>query len=317
MKTIGFVISHKENEKRRALIPRDIENIKFPENIFIEKGYGSVLGYSDFDYLKYGVNVVSREETLKKDVICDPKIGDADYLGTLNNQIIFGWVHAVQNKEITDLIIENKLTAIAWEDMYEEGRHIFWRNNEIAGEAAVMHAYTLFGLFPYNTKVAIIGKGNTARGAIKILSSLGAKIMVYDRKTENLLRAELSEFDVIINAVLWDTSRTDHIISRTDLKRMKPGSMIIDISCDRGGGIESCVPTTIDNPIYVVEGIIHYCVDNTPSLFYKTISKTLSKICSVYINSLIEESEDKILSKARIIVDGVVVDERINQFQKR
>src|SRR5690606_3339659 len=160
----------------------------------------------------------SRHEATSKDVICDPKIGDADYLSDLEaGQIIFGWIHAVQNKFITDNILKRKLTAIAWEDMYEKGRHVFWRNTELAGEAAVMHAFTLYGKAPYECNIALIGRGNVARGAYKILSSLGANVTVYDRRTQKLLREEIDNYDVIVNGVLWDVYRGDHIIYREDL----------------------------------------------------------------------------------------------------
>lgn len=281
MKTVGFPISQKKNEKRRCLIPSDIDNIKNKESIFIEKGYGDVLGYSDEDYLAQGVNVVEQQEVLSKNIICDGKIGDAAYLLQLKNQIIYGWVHAVQNREITDMLINNNITAYAWEDMFEDGRHSFWRNNEIAGEAAIMHAYTLHGLFPYDTKVAILGRGNIARGALKILTFMGADVTVYDRKTEKLFQKEIGKYDVVVNCILWDTSRTDHIIYKEDLKRMKKGSLIIDVSCDRNGGIETCIPTSMDNPTYEVDGIVHYAVDHTPSIFYKTISKSLRQEGSI------------------------------------
>lgn len=317
MKTLGFPISDKLNEKRRALIPSHIEKIKNPENIYIEKGYGQVLGYCDEDYLSYGVNIVDRELVLKQDIICDPKIGDAKYLNKLFNQTIFGWVHAVQNKNITDRLINNKLTAIAWEDMFQKGRHVFWRNNEIAGEAAIVHAYTLHGLFPYNTKVALLGRGNIARGALKILTMMGADITVYDRRTEQLLRDEIGKYDVFVNAILWDTSRKDHIIYKDDLSKMKKGSLIIDISCDRNGGVETSIPTTLTNPIYVVDNIVHYAVDHTPTLFFKTISESLSENIASYLNQLIDDTPDIVLKDAIAVQNGIIVDQRINQFQGR
>lgn len=317
MKTVGFPISQKNNEKRRCLIPSDIKRIKNKEYIYMEQGYGKVLGYDDEDYTKEGVHVVSQAEVLSKDIICDGKIGDAAYLDKLNNQMIYGWVHAVQNREITDILLNNKLTAYAWEDMFEDGRHTFWRNNEIAGEAAIMHAYTLHGLFPYDTKVAIIGRGNIGKGALKILTFMGADVTMYDRKTEKLFQKELHQFDVIVNCILWDTSRTDHIIYKEDLKRMKKGALIIDVSCDRNGGVETCIPTSMDNPTYVVDGITHYAVDHTPSIFYKTISKSLSEEVSKTIDFLIEGKPSEVLKGALIIKDGNVIDQRINEFQKR
>lgn len=317
MKSVGFPISHKENEKRRALLPDEVKLISHPEYLFFETGYGNVLGFSDNDYRMAGGNVCSREEVLKKDVVCDPKIGDADYLGNLKQQIVFGWIHAVQNKDITEKLVENHLTGIAWEDMFDSGRHVFWRNNELAGEAAVIHAIQCFGKLPYETKAAVIGRGNTARGAIKILNMLGSEVVQYERRTERLLRSEIHQYDIIVNCVLWDVNRHDHIIRREDLQRMKRDSMIIDVSCDRHGGVETSVPTTIANPVYFEEGVLHYCVDHTPSLFYKTFSYNNSKVIWSYIQDIVLEQENTILKDAIIIEDGNIIDSRINKFQNR
>lgn len=371
MKSIGLPISHKENEKRRALIPTDVEQIKNKKYVFVEKGYGEILGFSDEEYREAGVNVCSREDILKKDIICDPKIGDAEYIKNLKNQTLFGWVHAIQNREVTDLMIKNKITAYAWEDMYNSGRHSFWKNNEIAGEAAVFHAYMCHGIFPMGTVAAIIGRGNTARGAMKILNYMGAKVVSYNRRTEKLFRKELPKYDVIVNAILWDTSRNDHIIYREDLKRMKKNALIIDVSCDYKGAIETSIPTTIEEPTYKVDGVTHYVVDHTPSLFWKTTSDSLSKIFARYADILIEdlvknsdikesqkdngesygtnglkargmeerddmdemegiddldnmddlkESQNDlcdVLKRAKIVEDGIILDERINEYQGR
>lgn len=317
MKTVGLPISHKENEKRRCLTLDDVAKLKHPELIYIEEGFGNVLGATDRDYQDFGVNVTSREQVLKKDIICDPKIGDAEYLDILDGQTIFGWVHAVQNKDITDKIIKNKLTSYAWEDMYDDGRHSFWRNNEIAGEAAVLHAYMCHGIFPYKTKAAVLGRGNIARGAMKTLNYYGVEFVSYDRKTEKLFQKELPTYDVIVNGVLWDTSRKDHIIYKSDLKRMKHNSLIIDVSCDRNGGIETSVPTTIENPIYTIDGVTHYVVDHTPSLFWKTTSESLSEVFVENIDSLIGGCPTQILLAAKNFEKGVIIDDRIIKFQNR
>ena len=148
-------------------------------------------------------------------------------------------------------------------------------------------AFQCFGRMPYETKVAVIGNGNTARGAIKILNMLGADVMQYNRHTEKLLREEINLYDVIVNCVLWDTNRTDHIITKEDISNMKKGAMIIDVSCDRHGGIETSIPTTIEKPTYIVDDILHYAVDHTPALFYKTFSYDNSKTIYPYIEELI------------------------------
>lgn len=317
MKTIGFPISKKENENRRALVPGDITNIKHAEMLYLEKGYGNVLGYSDADYESCGVNMTTREQVLACDVVCDPKIGDAEYLGQLKNQTIFGWVHLVQNRDITDKVLGGRLTAYVWEDMFCEGRHSFYRNNEMAGEAAIMHAFQCYGEMPYNTDVALIGRGNVARGAMRILTCLGARVTVYDRRMEKLLRQEIGQYHVIVNALLWDTYRNDHIIYRDDLKRMRKNSLIIDVSCDKNGAIETSIPTTLENPIYMVDGVMHYVVDHTPTLFYKTASAGISAEVCKYADELVEDKPGKVLMDALAVENGIIRDSRIIDFQKR
>ena len=203
--------------------------------------------------------------------------------------------------------------------MFEGGRHLFWRNNEIAGEAALCHAYLLHGIFPYITKVAVIGRGNVARGALRTLNFMGAEVVVYDRHTEKLLSKEIGEYDVIVNALLWDTTRKDHIIYREDLQRMKKGAMIIDVSCDRCGGVETSIPTTITNPDYVLDGIRHYVVDHTPSLFYKTSSIDISKVFVKYADLLIEDKikNNQTLLESLIIEDGLIIDKKILDYQAK
>lgn len=318
MKSVGFLISRKENEKRRAILPEQVKTLSHPEKLYFEKGYGEVMGIPDDAYLACGSNVCSREEVMQKDIICDPKIGDAEYLTQLHEgQTIFGWVHATQNRDITDKIVDRKLTAYAWESMFDSGRHVFWRNNELAGEAAVMHAFQCYGKMPYETNVAVIGRGNTAKGAVKVLNMLGANVTQYDRRMENLLRRELEQYDAVVNCILWDVMRKDHIIYREDLKRMKPGAMIVDVSCDRNGGIETCIPTTIQDPTYEVDGIFHYAVDHTPSLFHKTFSKNNSVVIAPYIELLMKEQPDAVLQGALIIENGKIIDSEINKFQNR
>lgn len=309
MNTIGFPINTKKYEKRRAIIPNDIQNIKNKNSLYFEDNYGKVLGYENKDYIKAGANIVNHNEAIKKDIICDCKIGDADYLGYLKEgQTIFGWVHATENKDISDKLTNQKLTAIAWENMSENSRHVFWRNNELAGESSILHAYSLYGKPPYETKVAILGRGNVARGAYKILLSLGAEITTYNQNTEQLFRKELGNYDVVVNAILWDTNRIDHIIYKKDLKAMKKNAMIIDISCDRNGGIETSIPTTIGNPVYYIDGIMHYVVDNTPTIFYKTASESISSEVCKYLDCLIENNlwKNGILEKALIVKNGTL-----------
>jgi N5-(carboxyethyl)ornithine synthase len=320
MKTIGLIISHKNGEKRRALLPQDIKaNVNNPKQLYFEEGYGESVHVKDKEYADLGCNIVSREEALECDVICDVKLGDAEFLsGIAPNKILFGWAHAVQNIGFTNDVLINNHTVIAWEEMLEGGRYIFHRNREVAGEAAIMHAYRYCGKMPYDTSVAILGNGQTAKGALRILHGLGATVDVYGRKFEKLFRERMFDYDVLVNCVLWDTSRQDRIIYSEDLKRMKEGTLIIDISCDPNLEIETSRPSTIDNPVYVVDGVIHYTVDNTPGMFPITITKVLSEGISRYIDIIITDDIDQYpanLMDAVVIKDGSIRDARITDFR--
>ena len=192
MKKMGFLISHKNGEKRRALLPINMEHIKNLDALYFEKGYGLSVGVLDEEYERLGCHVVSREEVLNCDVITDVKLGDADYLSLIgDNKILFGWAHAVQNVDFTSKMIENLHTVIAWEEIFENGRYIFYRNREVAGEAAVMHAFRYSGKMPYDSKVAILGNGQTTKGALRILHGLGANVDVYGRKLEDLFKKKM------------------------------------------------------------------------------------------------------------------------------
>ncbi len=314
MKTIGFVKSELENEDRRAILPADLKEFSHSSALYFEEGYGEALSISDAAYEEMGVKIVPRAEALKQDIICDLKIGRADYLADLKaNQTIFGWVHAENNQELVDLLVKKELTAIAWEDMFDRGRHVFWKNNLIAGEAAILHAYTLFGKLPEETKVALIGRGNVSMGAYKILSALGAEVKIYNRKTVENLADELGEFDLLVNGVLWDKSRDDHLIYREDLKKFNLPAMIVDISADEDGAIETSKPTFFTDPTYEVDGVIHYVVNHTPTIFSHSVSRSISKELVNYLEILMKDlvEENSVLAEATIIKDGKIIDEKI------
>lgn len=314
MRTVGLVISHKNNEKRRALLPEDLSKIKLLDYLFFEKGYGESIGLKDRDY--QGANFVSRQEVLNCDVIVDVKLGDADYLTDIpNGKILCGWAHAVQNIDFTTTAIQKKNTVIAWENIFKDGRYIFYRNREIAGEAAILQGLRYAEKMPYETKVAVVGNGQVAKGALRVLHGLGADVDVYNKKLEKSFIKNLYQYDVLVNCVLWDTKRTDRLIYKEDLKKMKPGTLIIDISCDPNLEIETSHPTTIDSPVYTVDNVIHYAVDNTPAMFSKSVSKVLSNNFASYFDELVTGEYSPELQKAMAIKEGNIIDEEIIKFR--
>lgn len=316
MKTIGYLISHKNHERRRALLPCDIDRIQYRSMICVERGYGDALGFPDSDYTSNGVSVAPRSEVLACDALVDVKLGDADFMDQISpRKTLIGWAHIMQKTLFTNAAIAGQHTVIAWENINEKGRYLFYRNRELAGETAVLHAFSQYGRMPYECRVAIIGNGMTARGALRILSGLGARVDVYPRKLEQLFREKMIEYDVIVNCVRWDTCRSDRLIYRSDLHRLKKGSMIIDVSCDTGLEIETSRPTTFDHPVYTVDGVLHYAVDNTPAMAYRTVSEIISKSFSPFIDTIIQNHSCPTLEPAYVIRSGVVFDQECLSFR--
>lgn len=313
---MGLLISHKNGEKRRAILPEDIRKLKHPEYLYFETGYGESVGHNDKEFIDAGANIVSRKEAMNCDIITDVKLGDADYLDELEDgKTLFGWAHAAQGVEFTSKCLE-KFTVVAWEEIFEKGRYIFYRNREIAGEAAIMQAFCYYGRMPYECQIAVIGNGQTAKGALRVLNGLGASVDVYGRKLEKLFLEKKYEYDVIVNCVMWDISRKDRLIYKDDLKKMKAHSMIIDISCDPCLEIETSHPSTIENPVYEVDGVLHYTVDNTPAMFPYTVTKVLSEGNVRMIDSMLTDDYTESLKKAMVIEKGHIRSQSIRDFRE-
>lgn len=301
LKTVGFPISSKAGEKRIALTPKDVEQLSNKSQLYFESGYGEVLNIPDSSYEKLGCHIVSRDETLQQEIICAPKIGDEDFFYQLKpKQCIFGWIHAESNPKRMDYIRENKIIAYEWANMFNQSRNVFWKNNYLAGASAILHAFMSQGRLPANLKIAVIGRGNVAQGALAILNKYTNEISVFNRKQEDLFRSELYDFDVIVNTTLWDITRKDHLVYRSDLKKMRHGTFIIDVGCSLNGAIESSNLATFKEPIYQVDGVNHYVIDNTPSILYADASTAISSEVKNYLDLIIEGSENPILTESRV-----------------
>jgi N5-(carboxyethyl)ornithine synthase len=316
--TVGLAIPDKENERRRALLPDDLAKMTYASSVVVEEGYGLSTGVSDEMYVAAGATVAPRPAVMSQQVVCTMKSpSDRDFGMMAEGQTLFCWVHAVQGREVVDRLIDKRMSAVAWEDMFRAGRHVFWLNNRIAGYAAILHVSTVTGESLEGRSAAVIGRGNVAEGAHACLTRLGARVRVYDRETEGLLREEIGCFDLVVNAVLWDVFRTDHIVYRDDLARMKPGSWIVDVSCDEAMGIESSRPTTIEDPVYLESGIWHYVVDHTPAILHRDATRSVSAAVWPYLDLLCAGRDDEVLSAAYALRDGVITDARITRFQGR
>ena len=332
---VGVIGSSKKVDERRFPIhPGHLARIPVAlrRQLIFEEGYGAPFGIADSKIAAMTGGIASRHELLAdigSVIINKPVLADLQELregGTL-----WGYVHCVQQQDITQAAIDRKQTLIAFEDMYvwspegHVGRHTFYKNNEMAGYCAVIHALQLKGIdghYGNQRKTIIFGFGAVSRGAIYALKAHGfrditiciqrpdyevreevldcnystirtgsegeARMMVVEHDgTERPLTDLISEADIIVNGVFQDTEKPTDFVTEEESACLKPNSLIIDVSCDEGMGFFFARPTTFKNPIIKFEAIDYYAVDHTPSYLWESATRSISAALIIYLPTVL------------------------------
>jgi N5-(carboxyethyl)ornithine synthase len=350
MKTGVFKTSLKENEKRIPIHPSHIEKLprEIIKKLLFEKGYGDDYGYSDNQLEQLGCKFANRNDLFKEcGIIILPKPLVEDLRQMQPGATLCGWTHAVQQRDITDIAIEKKLTLIAWEEMNyitKNARvHSFYRNNELAGYAGIIHYLQLAGLdghYGERKKVVIFGFGSVSKGAIYALQGRGFNnIVVYTQRPTHLVAdknpdvwyknfkdddvwEDIYSANIIFNGVLQDVNNPLMFIHDSNqLAQLRRNCAIIDISCDKGMGFYFAEPTSFKNPIIKLDrGIQYYSVDHTPTYLWNAASREISAALVPYLKTIVDPSkwsENPVVNQAIDIKDGEIINQNINKFQKR
>ena len=350
MKVGIFKLSFKENEKRLPIHPDDIKSIepRVLSQLYFEEGYGLDYGYTDEQLISWGCNITTREELYEKEIIILPKPVVADLEKMKKYGILCGWTHAVQQRDITDIAIEKNLTFLAWEEMFDETKpreesHIFYRNNELAGYAGVLHYLELKGddgWYGTDKKVVVFGHGSVSKGAITAFMGRGIyDIIVYTKRPVNevvnrsrgvvyknindgTIYEDLASADIIFNGVLQDVNNPLMFIKTPgELNSLKNNVGIIDISCDKGMGFYFAEPTSFENPtIDLGRGITYYSVDHTPTYLWNAATLEISRALLPYLNIIVDPKWWDTSLTIRNSIDirnGHIVNQKINKFQNR
>jgi len=334
MKIAIIKTTYLENEHRIPIHPEHLP--LYPEwlrkRLIFENNYGSAFGVSDEYFIHHGSSIASYEDLFNNcELIVAPKSTDHDLMRMQSGHTLFGWAHCIQQRAITQSAIDKDLTIIAWEAMNlwnsagEKTMHLFYKNNEIAGYAAVLHCLQLLGIDGYygpRRKVVIFGYGSVSRGAIFALHGRGfnnihvftnrpphlvsgqnpdvyhgqfftgndGKMMVRDSEgNERLLIDEVSTADIICNGVLQDPNNPVIFVGDNDVNKLKARSLIIDISCDAGMGLSFARPTSFANPIFHIgNAVTYYSVDHTPSYLWNAATREISKVLLQYLPKVAE-----------------------------
>lgn len=332
---VGVIGTSKKQDERRFPIHPD-HLLRIPEELrrqlVFEEGYGAPFGIADSEISNLTGGIASRHELLAEIgavIIAKPVLADLQELregGTL-----WGYPHCVQQQDITQTAIDRKQTLIAFEDMFiwspdgHMGRHTFYKNNEMAGYCAVIHALQLKGIdghYGNQRKTIIFGFGAVSRGAIYALKAHGfrniticiqrpdhevreevldckyvrirsgnegeARMMVVERDgAVRPLTEKISEADIIVNGTFQDTENPTDFVIEAESACLKPNSLIIDVSCDEGMGFFFAKPTTFKNPMFKHESIDYYAVDHTPSYLWESATRSISAALIVYLPTVL------------------------------
>jgi alanine dehydrogenase len=319
---IGVPKEIKAKEYRVALTPPGVEAlVGRGHEVLVETGAGAGSGISDGNYRQSGAAILSDAEAVYRQAEMIVKVKElfqVEWEWLREGQLVLAYLHTANNPEETQALLDRKVVGFAYEDVTtDDGQTpLLAPMSEIAGEVGlIMGAYHLFtvgggpglllggavGAEP--ARVAILGAGRVGLGAARAAVGLGADVTILDIDMNQLrevrekilpqaktlfstganVRIILPHIDLLINAVKWPPKAKTHIVTREMLKLMKREALIVDISCDPAGAIETCVPTSHEAPIYKAEGIRHYCVANLPSAVARTASSVLSNAILPYV----------------------------------
>ncbi len=323
---IGVPREIKKEEYRVSITPSGVEELKrHGHSVYVEKGAGEGSGFSDADYLTAGANVAERGPLFKEAelIVKVKELLSDEFSFVRERQAVFTFLHLAPNNELTGMLLDKKVTSFGYETLRKgDTLPLLAPMSEIAGRMApLMGAYYLqkihagSGILPAGipgvkpAKALILGAGVVGTNAARIALGLGLDTIVMNKGEERLRRIdemfmgrvktlplkdytiqkEIRDADIIIGAVLVPGGKTPMLVTKEMLKTMKTGSVIVDVSIDQGGCIETSRPTTHDDPVYSIEGIIHYTVANMPGAYPRTSTLALTNATLPYITALADK----------------------------
>ncbi len=339
---IGVPKEIKEQEQRVALLPSAANQlVRRGHSVLAEKNAGLGSGYTDEEYAAAGAEIVdqAKEVFARADMIVKVKEPlKAEFPLLRKGQILFTYLHLAASRELTEALLKSGVTGIAYETI-QINNHLplLEPMSEIAGRmSVVMGAYFLAkynggsgvllggvpGVLPGS--VVVVGGGTSGVNAMRMAKGLGADVTILDIDVERLRFLDLAidnlrtlysseanlmelmpDCDLLIGAVLLPGAKAPKLITRAMLRKMKRGSVLVDISIDQGGCAETSRPTTHHDPVYVEEGVTHYCVANMPAAYARTATQALTNVTYRYVKLLADFGVDGACKKQPALIGGI------------
>lgn len=348
---IGVPKEIKPNENRVALLPVGAATlIKNGHKVVVETNAGVGSSFTDEDYKTAGAEIASTPGEVFANVDMIMKVKEPinnEYKMIREGQIIFTYFHFAANRTLTQAMIDSKCIAIAYETVQRKDRSLplLIPMSEVAGrmapqegakylEKALGGRGVLLGGVPGtgSGEVIVLGGGIVGTNAAKIASGLGAKVTIFDNNlyrlrylddvmpsnvftmmsNEYYIREALPKADLVIGAVLIPGGKAPHLITRDMLSLMKKGSVLVDVAVDQGGCIETTKPTTHDNPTFIIDDVVHYCVANMPGAVPHTSTLALTNATLPYAVEIANKGYEKAVKTNEEIKLGLnVIDGKV------
>src|SRR6201987_4937824 len=317
---IGVPKEIKEQEQRVALLPSAANQLtRRGHSVLVEKDAGIGSGYADEEYAKAGAEIVDRAEDVfaRADMILKVKEPlKAEFPLLRKGQILFTYLHLAASKPLTEALLASGVTGIAYETIQVNNRlPLLEPMSEVAGRMSVVMGANFLAKYNGGSgvllggvpgvspgKVVVLGGGTSGVNAARMAKGLGADVTILEVDLERMRflditmhsahtlyssEAHLVELlptvDLLIGAVLVPGAKAPKLVSRAMLRQMKPGSVFVDIAIDQGGCAETSRPTTHDEPVFVEEGVLHYCVTNMPGAYARTATQALTNVTFRYL----------------------------------
>src|SRR5881396_317085 len=332
----------KEQEYRVALLPSAAyQLVQRGHQVLVERGAGAGAGYPDAEYEKAGASMMADHAPLfqKADLIVKVKEPQpAEYALLRPGQMLFTYLHLAASRALTEGLLKSGATALAYETIEVNRRlPLLEPMSEIAGRMSVLvggyflakhfgGSGTLLGGVPgvLPGRVVVLGGGVAGINAARMATGLGADTTVLEVELERMrflditlhtahtlysndahLMDLLPNVDLFIGAVLLPGAKAPKLIRREMLRRMRRGSVLVDIAIDQGGCAETSRPTTHDKPVYVEEGVTHYCVANMPAAYARTATQALANVTYRYIELLADLGLEGACKKQPALLGGI------------
>lgn len=352
MMRIGIPKEIKQGESRVGMTPVGVaELIKHGHQVFVQHTAGEGSGFPDEAYEHVGAEILPTIEDVyaQSEMIIKVKEPiEPEYPLIRKDQLVYTYFHFASDRPLTEAMIKSGAVCLAYETV-EEADHslpLLRPMSEVAGRMAVLNgAYYLQktkggkgklisgvpGVKP--TKVLVLGGGTVGEAAARMAAGMGADVVITDISLPRLrqlsielpanvttlyssdhnIRQELRDVDIVIGSVLIPGDKTPHLITRDMLSLMEPGTVLVDVAIDQGGCFETSHPTTHAEPVYTVDGIVHYCVANIPGAVPNTSTMALTNATLKYALQLADKGwrkaceDNPALRKGLNIVEGKVV----------